>query len=144
MTKKQNRPPRNPCHPHLHVKILAEGSLPGTYGFYSSPPKMDRKWQLKTTTRQDSNTFFTSLKGVGCIFENNRKAPLPLTTLAKQKPADKSTNPKCSDTLIWAPKQTLTSNLTRRTGSGSLCILGLAFLCLLQKATLFLQPSAQR
>lgn len=51
--------------------------------FIPVPPKWTAKWQLKTTTTQDSDTFFTSLKGVGCIFENNRKAPLPLTAPAK-------------------------------------------------------------
>lgn len=48
---------------------------------------------------QDSNKCFTSLKGIGCIFKNNRKTPFPLATLAKQKPVDKSTKPKCSDVV---------------------------------------------
>lgn len=54
VTEEQNRPSKKPCNLHLHVKILAEGSFPGKYGFYSNSLKMDCK---TTTTTQDSNTF---------------------------------------------------------------------------------------
>ena len=63
---------------------------------------------------QDANKIFTSLKGIECIFKNSRKTPLPRATLAKQRPVDKSTKPKCFDTDLGNKTKHLQVKMTLR------------------------------
>lgn len=58
---------------------------------------------IENETKQNNSGFkqsFTSLKGVGGIFENNRKTLLPPVPLAKHKPVDKSTKLRHSDSDV--------------------------------------------
>ena len=102
--EKQTNAPRNPCHAHLRVMILAEGSLSGKYGFYSTPcSQMDCKWQLIKKQLRIQANFSHHYRELGASLKTIGRLHFQ-TTLAKQKPADRSAEAKCSATLVWPTK----------------------------------------